>query len=155
MYGGGQVGLMGVLADAALAGGGEVIGVVPEFLLALEEAHPELSELQCVGSMHARKRRMSDLADAFIAFSGGLGTLDETIEIVTWKQLGLHDKPIVILNIDGLWDPVALHVERLIGTGFVRPEHAGLFTMVETVEEVFEVLAATAEPAPRDDLKLT
>ncbi|MGH7820194.1 MAG: TIGR00730 family Rossman fold protein, partial [Candidatus Binatia bacterium] len=103
VYGGGRVGLMGILADAALAAGGEVIGVIPDFLFDLELGHTGLSRLERVGTMHERKRRMSELADGFLALSGGLGTLDETIEIITWKQLRLHEKPIVVWNVGGLW----------------------------------------------------
>src|SRR6185503_522242 len=99
VYGGGRIGLMGVLADAALAAGGEVVGVIPQFLVDLEVAHTGLTELRVVPTMHDRKRAMFELADAFVVLPGGLGTLDETIEIVTWKQLGLHDKPVVLVEV--------------------------------------------------------
>ena len=105
VYGGGRVGLMGVAADATLAAGGEVIGVIPEHLHQREVAHHGIGELVVVGSMHARKERMFDLADAFAVLAGGLGTLDEAIEVITWKQLGLHRKPIVLLDGNGYWRP--------------------------------------------------
>jgi uncharacterized protein (TIGR00730 family) len=101
IYGGGHVGLMGIAADAALAAGGKVVGVIPRFLTEIEAAHPGISEIVRVDSMHARKQRMFELSDAFAILPGGLGTLDETIEIITWKQLWLHDKPIVIVNVAG------------------------------------------------------
>src|SRR5262249_60769385 len=105
VYGGGHVGLMGVVADAALAAGGSVTGVMPEALVAKEIAHPGLTELRVTGSMHERKAVMADLADAFIALPGGLGTFDELCEILTWGQLGLHVKPVVLLDVEGFWTP--------------------------------------------------
>src|SRR5579883_15172 len=106
VYGGGRVGLMGLMADAALAAGGRVIGVIPHLLHDREVGHAGVGELIVVGSMHERKQRMFDLADAFVMLPGGLGTLDETIEILTWKQLGLHDKPVIIADIAGYWAPL-------------------------------------------------
>src|SRR5215469_5924737 len=106
VYGGGKVGLMGVLADAAIEQGGEVIGVIPRMLVDREIAHPGLTELRIVGSMHERKALMADLSDAFIAMPGGYGTLDEFCEILTWTQLGLQQKPIGMLNVDGYFDPL-------------------------------------------------
>src|SRR5690242_13485789 len=114
VYGGGRVGLMGLLADAALAAGGRVTGVIPRHLHDREVAHAGLSELIVVGSMHERKRRMFDIADGFAALPGGLGTLDETIEIVTWRQLALHDKPVVIVDVAGYWAPLRALVEHAI-----------------------------------------
>jgi hypothetical protein len=153
VYGGGQVGLMGTLADAALAEGGEVIGVIPEFLYDLEVAHRGLRQLHRVATMHDRKRRMAELADAFVTLPGGLGTLDETLEIVTWKQLRLHDKPIVVLNVEGVWDPLRHLVERLAVEGFVPPGYERLFRIVASVEEVFEALAdpRRAPPVPESE----
>jgi hypothetical protein len=153
VYGGGRVGLMGILADAALAGGASVVGVIPEFLVGLEVAHRGLTELHTVDSMHARKRRMADLADAFVVLSGGIGTLDETFEIVSWKQLGLHEKPIVLVSIDGFWKPFAALIESLVAAGFAQPEHTQLFSVVSTIEEAFESLAAAQESAGRADSK--
>ena len=106
VYGGGRVGLMGIVADATLAAGGPVVGIIPEHIQVLEVEHTGLTELLVVDSMHTRKRMMVDRSDAFVVLPGGLGTLDETFEILTWKQLRLHDKPIVVANIDGYWDPL-------------------------------------------------
>ncbi len=141
VYGGGRIGLMGLLADAALAAGGEVVGVIPEFLRGLEVAHTGLSELRVVPTMHDRKRAMFDLADAFVVLPGGLGTLDETIEIVTWKQLGLHDKPLVLIDIGGFWKGLRTLVDDIVREGFAHPEHAGLWRTAGSIEEAFAVLS--------------
>ena len=146
VFGGGHVGLMGVVADAALAAGGEVIGIIPEHLQERELGHGGLTRLEVVDSMHSRKARMCALADAFCILPGGLGTLDETFEIVTWKQLRLHDKPVVVLNQDGFWDPLLALVAHQVAEGYVRPEHADFFLLAETVEGVFKALAAAPEP---------
>jgi len=146
VYGGGHVGLMGVAADAALAHGGAVIGVIPSFLIALEAAHPGLTELVEVGSMHERKQRMFELADGFVVLPGGLGTLDEMIEIITWKQLRIHDKPIVLLDIDGYWGTLMGLIEKVVAAGFAKPDVTGLFTAVRSVDEVLPALAG-APPA--------
>ena len=155
VYGGGRVGLMGILADAVLEGGGKVVGVIPEFLIQLELAHPSLTELRIVDTMHERKRLMSDLADGFIVLSGGFGTLDETFEILSWKQLGLHGKPVVFLSVEGFWEPFRALVDGLVREGFARPEHKNLFTLVSSVEEVFDALAATPEPLIPAETKWT
>ncbi len=122
VYGGGRVGLMGVLADATLAAGGTVIGVIPQSLVDAEIAHTGLSELIVVDTMHQRKATMARLADAFVALPGGTGTLDELFEAWTWQQLGLHDKPVALLNPAGFWDPLLAALEHMRGAGFVRPE---------------------------------
>ena len=119
VYGGASVGLMGLLADAALAAGGEVIGVIPAGLFAAEIAHRGLTRLEVVGSMHERKARMAELADAFAALPGGLGTLEELLEMLTWQQLGLHGKPIALLDVDGFWDGLLGFVDELVRQGFV------------------------------------
>lgn len=137
VFGGGRVGLMGSLADAALAAGGEVIGVIPEHLMAREVGHRGLTRLEVVESMHLRKARMCALAEAFCVLPGGLGTLDETIEIITWKQLGLHDKPVVFLSHNGYWDPLLALIRHKTQEGFVRPGARPLFEVVETAEAVF------------------
>jgi hypothetical protein len=139
VYGGGNVGLMGILADAVLARGAEVIGVIPESLVAWEVAHTGLSELRVVDSMHTRKALMADLADAFIALPGGLGTLEEFLEIVTWAQLGFHDKPIGLLNTDGYFDPLLKLLEHAVAEQFVRPEHRAL---VLVAGDAVDLLAA-------------
>ena len=146
VYGGGRVGLMGLLADAVLAAGGRVTGVIPRFLHDREVAHTGLSELIVVGSMHERKRRMFDIADAFAALPGGLGTLDETIEIVTWRQLALHDKPVVVVDVAGYWAPLRTLIEHAIAAGFA-PSHVGdLFHMVPSVADVLPFLARLPPP---------
>ena len=114
VYGGGSVGLMGVLADAALAAGGEVIGVIPDRVFAAEVAHQGLTRLEVVGSMHARKARMAQLADAFAVLPGGLGTMDELFEILTWRQIGLHDKPVALVDAGDFWDPLIAVVDALV-----------------------------------------
>ncbi len=154
IYGGGRVGLMGILADAALAAGGSVTGIIPVLLEEREVEHQGLSELHVVGSMHERKHRMFELADAFAVLPGGLGTLDETFEIVTWRQLGLHDKPVVLVDNAGYWAPLLGLIDHAIASGFAQPAVKRLFTVVETVDDVFTAIAAAAAPcAPaRDDL---
>jgi len=120
VFGGGKVGLMGVLADAALAVGGEVIGVIPEALVAREIAHTGLTKLHVVRSMHERKTLMADLADAFIALPGGYGTLEEFLEAVTWTQLGIHKKPCGLLNVNGYYDALLALLDRAVADGFIR-----------------------------------
>lgn len=155
VYGGGRIGLMGILADAALAARGEVIGVIPEFLRSLEVAHTSLTELRVVASMHERKRAMYELADAFVVLPGGFGTLDETIEIVTWKQLELHDKPVVLVDVLGFWRPLRAFVDAVVGAGFAHPEHADLFTIVPAVADVFPALERAPSTRVKADAKWT
>lgn len=121
VYGGGRVGLMGVLADAALAAGGEVIGVIPQALVDRELAHRGTTELRIVGTLHERKAVMAELADAFIALPGGLGTLEELAEVVSWAQLGLHQKPIGLLGVRGYWADLLRWLDAAVESGFVRP----------------------------------
>ena len=154
VYGGGRVGLMGLMADAALGAGGRVTGVIPGLLHGREVGHSELSELVVVGSMHERKQRMFDLADAFVMLPGGLGTLDETIEILTWKQLGLHDKPVIIADINGYWAPLRRLVDHVIGEGFAEAAARGFFHVVSSVEDILPALAAMPEPAKPGDSRL-
>ena len=144
VYGGGQVGLMGVVADAAVAAGGRVVGVIPEFLTRWEVAHEGISELIVTDSMHTRKRRMFEMSDAFISLPGGLGTLDETIEIITWRQLKLHDKPILICNVAGAFDPLLATIEAIIAAGFARSEIRRLYEVVDGVEACMERLSTLA-----------
>jgi uncharacterized protein (TIGR00730 family) len=119
VYGGASVGMMGAMANAALAAGGEVIGVIPGGLFAAEIPHPGLTRMEVVGTMHERKALMADLADGFAALPGGLGTLDELFEILTWQQIGLHDKPVALVDVDGFWDPLTALMNQLTGAGFV------------------------------------
>jgi len=146
VYGGGHVGVMGMVADAVLGAGGRVTGVIPRHLYDLEVGHEGVSELLLVDSMHARKNLMFERADAFVVLPGGLGTLDETFEMVTWRQLGLHDKPIVIVDVDGYWAPLRALVEAVIGGGYAAPASRQLFAMVDNVAEVFSALAEMPEP---------
>jgi len=131
VYGGGNVGLMGVLADAVLEAGGEGIGGIPEALVALEGAHTGLADLRVVGSMHERKALMADLADAFIALPGGLGTLEEFCEIVTWAQLGLHRKPCGLLNTGNYFSSLLAFLDGAVTERFLRPEHRSLVLVEE------------------------
>ncbi|MDH3242393.1 MAG: TIGR00730 family Rossman fold protein [Alphaproteobacteria bacterium] len=140
VYGGGNIGLMGVLADAAIAGGGRVTGIIPEDLKRAELAHDRLSDLVTVTSMHERKRQMFERADAFVALPGGPGTLDETIEIITWRQLRLHGKPVVILNDGGYWRPLVDLLEYTIANGFARESFRRLYQVVDRVEDVLPAL---------------
>jgi uncharacterized protein (TIGR00730 family) len=135
VYGGASVGLMGVLADAALAAGGEVIGVIPGGLFAAEVPHQGLTRLQVVGSMHERKAAMASLADAFAALPGGLGTLDELFEILTWRQLGLHAKPVALVDQAGFWDPLAALLDGLSAAGFIPAAARGALVRVADADE--------------------
>lgn len=121
VYGGGSVGLMGAVADGALAAGGEVVGIIPESLFNAEVAHQGLTALEVVPDMHARKARMATLADAFIALPGGIGTFEELFEVWTWAQLGYHNKPIGLLNVEGFYDPLLTFLEHTLEQGFIRP----------------------------------
>lgn len=138
VYGGGSVGLMGVVADAALAAGGKVIGVIPEFLATRELLHTGLTELHVVSSMHTRKALMADLADAFVALPGGLGTFEELFEVLTWAQLGLHRKPVGLLNSRGFFTGFLEQVDRAITDGFCRPEHRELFVVDEDPKRLLQ-----------------
>ncbi len=138
VYGGGSVGLMGVLADAMLAAGGEVVGVLPRGLFAAEVAHEGLSELREVGSMHERKVVMAKLSDGFIALPGGFGTLDELFEMITLTQLGVHHKPVALLDVGGYFAGTLAQVERAVASGFIRPDHARLLDHAAGVRELLE-----------------
>jgi len=146
VYGGGSIGLMGIIADAVMAGGGRVIGVIPQFLKDLEVGNDNVSELIVTDSMHARKTRMFELSDGFVALPGGLGTLDETLEILTWKQLQLHTKPVVVLSTGGYWDALEALVSHTINGGFTHEAVAELYTVVATADAVFPALGAQPEP---------
>ncbi len=149
VYGGGDIGLMGVLADAALAAGGEVVGVIPQALLAKEVAHAGLTELYVVDSMHERKARMADLARAFIALPGGIGTIEELIEVFTWTQLGLHAKPVAVLNVAGYWDGLLSLLDDAVTQRFLRAEHRSL--LLEGTEPVALLDALEAWRPPELD----
>jgi uncharacterized protein (TIGR00730 family) len=140
VYGGGSVGLMGVLADTALAAGGEVIGVIPEALSGKEIAHDGLSKLHVVGSMHERKALMADLSDAFIALPGGFGTMDEFCEILTWAQLRIHAKPVGLLNSFGYYDELIALFDKMVREGFVTPRNRMLVYSAESLDELLDLL---------------
>jgi hypothetical protein len=144
VYGGASVGLMGAVADAALAAGGEVQGVIPESMVARELAHSYLTELHVTTTMHERKTKMHALSDAFLALPGGFGTLDETFEAVTWLQLGLHAKPIGMLDVDGFWQPLMRWIERAVADGFVPGAHAAALHVHATVGPMLDSLAPRA-----------
>lgn len=130
VYGGGHVGIMGVTAEAVVRGGGRVIGFIPEHLTRIEAAFQGATELHVVENMHVRKYAMFERADAFVVFPGGFGTMDETFEVLTWRQLGIHNKPIIIANIDGYWDPFLALVDGMIARNFAKPSNRDLFTVV-------------------------
>lgn len=146
VYGGGRVGLMGTVADAALAAGGRVVGVIPEFLMRREVGREDLSELIVTDSMHARKQRMFELSDAFVALPGGLGTLDETIEVATWKQLRMHDKPVIVLDINGYWQGLTALLGQVVAGGFAYGDVQSLWQVLPTVDDALDVLSAAPRP---------
>ena len=138
IYGGGNVGLMGLAADAALAAGGEVIGVIPEQLVTWEVAHKGVSRLEVVANMHERKMRMFDLADAFVALPGGFGTLDEMFEMLTWRQLGIGDKPCAFLDVDGFYAPLLQMIDRMVAERFLHPEQRADLWHGEDIDAMLE-----------------
>lgn len=140
VYGGGRVGLMGIVADSALENDAEVIGIIPEHIQEREVEHNELTELHVVDSMHTRKQMMVDKSDAFVILPGGLGTLDEFFELITWKQLGLHDMPIVVVNMKDYWTKLLDAIHNIASEGFMRQEDMDLFVVVDSVDEVPEAL---------------
>lgn len=148
VYGGAKVGLMGAVADAVLARGGSVVGVIPEALVAREVAHTALDDLRIVPTMHTRKALMADMADAFVALPGGWGTLDELFEILTWAQLGLHRKPVGLLNVRGYFDPLLLLLGHTMDEGFVSREARQFLTVASTAGELLDQLNEHVPPAP-------
>jgi len=146
VYGGGRIGLMGVVAEAALAAGGEVVGIIPHHLHDWEVGHTGLTKLHVVDSMHTRKRMMVEMSDAFIALPGGMGTLDELFEVITWKQLRLHDKPILVLNTEDYWHPLLALIDSVVERGFARRGATAFFRVVPDAEAVISALRAAPEP---------
>lgn len=146
VYGGAVVGLMGIVADSVLEAGGEAVGVIPKNVFRREIPHEHLTELIEVSSMHERKLRMSELADAFVALPGGLGTLEELAEIATWEQLGLHSKPIATLDVNGYWSPFHAFMRAAVEAGLMKPENLSLVVNVPTVEELLPALRDYAPP---------
>lgn len=153
IFGGGRIGLMGALADSAIAGGGEVIGVIPRFLDESEISHTGVTRLEITNSMHERKQLMAELSDGFIVLPGGLGTLDETLEIITWKQLNLHDKPIIIVNIDDYWRPLEQLIGHTVSNGYTHSENSEIVTFVSNVDSVLLKLKEVPTRARRGDHK--
>lgn len=153
IYGGGRIGLMGLLADAALAAGGRVVGIIPGLLRDAELAHPGASELVIAGGMHDRKQLMAERAEAFAVLPGGIGTLDETFEILTWRNLGLHDRPIFLVDVNGYWRPLRELLDHLVAQGFVKSLVPRLLTIVPGIAELMAALGH-AEPGalPRPEL---
>jgi uncharacterized protein (TIGR00730 family) len=147
VYGGGSVGLMGVLADAVLANGGEVIGVIPQALATKEIAHQRLADLRVVPSMHERKALMAELADGFIALPGGFGTFEELFEVITWAQLGMHAKPIGVLDVDRYFDPLFAMIEHGITEAFIRPEYRQLMLRAADAGTLLDDMRAYRAPA--------
>jgi uncharacterized protein (TIGR00730 family) len=146
VYGGGNLGLMGLVANACLEAGGSVIGVIPQALLEWEVGHVDLTRLEVVDSMHARKARMAELADAFIALPGGLGTFEELFEILTWGQLGFHTKPVGLLNVAGYYQPLVQMVDAGVTQGFMKPENRALLLVGDTAPELLDAMAHYQPP---------
>ncbi len=146
VYGGGSVGLMGAIADAVLAANGRVIGVIPEFLATKELLHTGVTDLRVTHDMHERKALMAELADGFIAMSGGLGTFEELFEVMTWSQLGLHRKPIGLLNVAGYFDPLVAMIDRAIDDGFCKGQHRSLFVVDDEPARLLERLRTHEAP---------
>ena len=153
VYGGGRIGLMGRCADAVLAGGGRVTGIIPAHLHDAEIGHHG-TNLVVVGSMHERKRMMFEMSDAFAVLPGGLGTLDEAFEMITWRQLGLHDKPIVVVDVAGYWQPFQALVDHIIDHRFASAASLRLYEMVDSVAELLPALERAREPALADEPRL-
>lgn len=151
VYGGGRIGLMGEVADAVLAAGGQVIGVIPDHLQLRERGHRGVTELRVVGTMHERKNVMFELSDAFVILPGGYGTLDEAFEMLTWRQLRLHDKPILFANIDGYWTPLKGLIDHFIREQFAQESSRRLFAFVDRVEDILPTLLRQPSPAVADD----
>ncbi len=147
VYGGGHLGLMGVVADAALAAGGEVIGVIPQKLVEWEVAHPGLTQLHVVHSMHERKQMMADLSDAFVALPGGIGTMEELFEVWAWLHLGYHQKPCALLNVAGFYDPLITFLDGMVDEGFLKSGTRAMLLTGDDGERLLEQLGAFRAPA--------
>ena len=146
VYGGGNVGLMGIVADAVLAAGGHVIGVIPEQLMARELGHTGIQDLRVVKSMHERKALMAELADGFIALPGGIGTYEEFFEVLTWAQLGIHEKPCALLNVDGFYDPVLHLLNHAVEERFIRAAHRELIVVETEATRLLDVMTRHQPP---------
>jgi uncharacterized protein (TIGR00730 family) len=147
VYGGGRLGLMGLIADSVLSGGGRVYGVIPQALVDIEVAHVGLTELHTVANMHERKAKMTDLADAFLALPGGIGTLDELFEAWSWNALGYHKKPFCLLNVEGYWDGMIEFIDHATTSGFLSPQRRSQLLVASTAEEALDLLDEAAAAA--------
>lgn len=148
VYGGGRLGLMGALADAALAAGGEVIGVIPDALVGAEVAHRGCTELHVVQTMHQRKQMFTDMSDGFVTLPGGVGTMDELWEAMSWAQLGYHDKPVGLLNVCGFYDQLLGFHDRMVEAGFIRAPHAGILIQADSIAALLAKMTAYAPHQP-------
>ncbi|RMG16437.1 MAG: TIGR00730 family Rossman fold protein [Bacteroidetes bacterium] len=146
VYGGGKVGLMGILADAMLAAGGQVTGVIPDFLMAKEVGHTGISHMHVVQSMHQRKQLMADLSDAFIAMPGGIGTMEELFEVFTWGQLGLHPKPLGLLNVAGYYDALTNFLDHMVDEGFLKAKNKNMLYIHQQPQALLEMMQAYQPP---------
>lgn len=150
VYGGGAVGLMGIVANAAMAAGGEVVGIIPQSLLDAEVGHKGLTRLEVVDGMHARKARMAELSDAFIALPGGLGTLEELFEVWTWGQLGYHAKPLGLLDVNGFYEKLGGFLDHIVEEGFVRPQHRAMLLLGQQADALLDGMSEFVAPvAPK------
>lgn len=149
VYGGGRVGLMGTIADAARSASGKVFGVMPQVLVEGELAHPGLTSLEVVPDMHARKHRMSELADGFVALPGGAGTLEELFEVWTWQQLGIHAKPVALLDVDGFWQPLLKMLDHMTDQGFLAPQFRDSLVVASEPEALLDALSLWQAPAAK------
>lgn len=140
VFGGGNIGLMGCIANAVMQNGGTVRGIIPRFLEEKEVAHYGITELHIVETMHERKMKLAEWADAFIVLPGGFGTLDELVEVITWRHLGHHNKPIILLNIDGFWDPLLRFFDMLAERSLVKPDHHKLYEVCDNLEKIYDCL---------------
>ncbi|SAK63136.1 LOG family protein [Caballeronia hypogeia] len=147
VYGGGRVGLMGLIADEVLAAGGRAIGVIPELLLAKEVGHTDLTELHVVPDMHERKKMMADLSDAFVAMPGGVGTFEEFFEVYTWAQLGYHQKPVGLLDVNGYFDPLMSMLRHTVDEGFMRAQYLDMIQVAAEPQQMIDKLNAYTPPA--------
>ena len=148
VYGGARAGLMGFTADAVLSRGGRVIGIIPEYLDKYEIGHTGVTKLNIVANMHVRKMMMFDSSDAFLVFPGGYGTMDEMFEMLTWRQLAMHDKPIIVVNIDGYWDPLVKLLEHIVQQGYAKPETKNLLHIISDVSEMMGLFKDMSPPDP-------
>ncbi|MFK8330965.1 TIGR00730 family Rossman fold protein [Pseudomonas sp. BJa5] len=146
VYGGGAVGLMGIVADAAMAAGGEVVGIIPQALMDAEVGHSGLTRLEVVDGMHARKARMAELSDAFVALPGGLGTLEELFEVWTWGQLGYHAKPLGLLDVNGFYSKLGSFLDHVVEEGFVRPQHRAMLKLADAPDELLDAMDSFEAP---------